>query len=336
MALIGPMSGSHTALTDGSPAFITSDTDIVKVGIGETIVQRTQYVDKAAFGDKSDGSPALDTVNTYASWATLSAGTYTMIRDAFFDNLTLTNTAILLPNGFMPYIAGTLTIAAGCSMENRGNAAVTTVAGTAQTTRGTWYSDSSAGGAGASNTGNAAGNPGGTVTPNGVGGAGGAGGSTASGIGGLGGSVASPAATATPWRVLNMLLAQRLYISAGPAVLKSASGGGSGGITGGGSSGVSGGGGGGAMNLYFIANVLNNAGTIRSIGGNGGNASFTGPATAGGGGGGGGGIVLCAINSVTALGTIVSTGGTGGSGANGGNNGNIGVSGQVVILTGSI
>jgi hypothetical protein len=103
----------------------------------------------------------------------------------------------------------------------------------------------------------------------------------------------------------------------------------------GGGTGTSGAGAGGVPVLAIIARNFNNtAGTIQSIGGNGGNAVTTGAGIAGGGSASNGGGIYIATYSNLGTGTIQSIGGTGGLGSNGGGNGGNGSAGPVYIVVG--
>lgn len=102
-----------------------------------------------------------------------------------------------------------------------------------------------------------------------------------------------------------------------------------------GGTGTSGAGAGGLPVLAVIARNFNNtAGTIQSIGGNGGNAVTTGAGIAGGGGASNGGGIYIATYSNLGTGTMQSIGGTGGLGSNGGGNGTNGAAGPVYIVVG--
>jgi len=339
MALIGPMSGSLTRLESGSPAWISGNgLSITSGSDGSVTFTAVQQINLANFGDRSDGDVTLVTGGVGApAWTAYSVGDiYTMNRDAFLNNLTVNSGVSFRPEGFLPYIAGTLGNSG--TVECRGADASATTGGAIVTNAGTFYSNASAGGNGnttanASSTGN-----GSIAVSNSVGGRGGAGGTGNGVASNTGGAITAPGLSVTSFRTLNYVLSQRLISATTNVVLNGGSGGASGGASGAGGAltATSGGGGGGAVNLFLIMNTLDNAGTIRSRGGNGANASIAGGVGAGGGGGGGAGSVLIAVNKVLSLGTISSTGGTGGTGAGISTAASTGSVGTVIILSGSL
>lgn len=60
------------------------------------------------FGDGSDSD------------VTISSGTTTLSTDMFYNNLTLSGTGILNPNGYKVFVKGKLTIAAGAKIQRNG------------------------------------------------------------------------------------------------------------------------------------------------------------------------------------------------------------------------
>ena len=338
MALIGPMSGSLTRLESGSPAWVSGNgLSITSGSDGSVTFTAVQQINLANFGDKSDGNATLTVTDAGVTWATFSVGAiYTMNRDAFLNNLTINAGVSLLPNGFLPYIAGTL-VNSG-TVECRGADATGVTGGVAATDAGTFLADTTGGGTGAASTGNTTGGNS-TLLANSAGGSGGAGGTGNVSAAGVPGTASAPVASITSWRTLNYVLSQRLISATTILGLNGGTGGSGGGASGNGGINIatSGGGGAGAINLFLIMNTLDNAGTIRSRGGNGANASVVGTAFgAGGGGGGGAGSVLIAANKVLALGTISSTGGTAGTGAGTSTAASAGGVGPVIILSGSL
>ena len=339
MALIGPMSGSLTRLESGSPAWVSGNgLSITSGSDGSVTFTAVQQINLANFGDKSDGDVTLVTGGAGApAWTTYSSDIYTMTRDAFLNNLTVNSGVSLRPDGFLPYIAGTL-VNSG-TIERRGADASGVTGGAAVTDKGTFLADSTGGGTGAASTGNTTGGNS-TLLANSAGGTGGAGGTANTTVlAGVPGTASAPIASITSWRTLNYVLSQRLISATTILGLNGGTGGSGGGASGNGvgQTATSGGGGAGAINLFLIMNTLDNAGTIRSRGGNGANASVVGTAFgAGGGGGGGAGSVLIAANKVLALGTISSTGGNGGTGAGISGAASAGGVGPVIILSGSL
>ena len=339
MALIGPMSGSLTRLESGSPAWVSGNgLSITSGSDGSVTFTAVQQINLANFGDKSDGNATLTVTDAGVTWATFSVGAiYTMNRDAFLNNLTINAGVSLRPDGFLPYIAGTL-VNSG-TIECRGADATSVTGGAAVTDKGTFLADSTGGGTGAASTGNTTGGNS-TLLANSAGGTGGAGGTANTTVlAGVPGTASAPLASITSWRTLNYVLSQRLISATTILGLNGGTGGSGGGASGNGGVNIatSGGGGAGAINLFLIMNTLDNAGTIRSRGGNGANASIAGTAFgAGGGGGGGAGAVLIAVNKVLALGTISSTGGTAGTGAGISGAASAGGVGPVIILSGSL
>lgn len=336
MALIGPMSGSLTRLESGSPAWVSGNgLSITSGSDGSVTFTAVQQINLANFGDKSDGDVTLVTGGAGApGWTAYSADVYTMNRDAFLNNLTVNAGVSFRPVGFLPYIAGTL-VNSG-TIECRGADAVGVTAGAAVTDAGTFLADTTAGGVGAASIGNSTGGNS-TLLANSAGGTGGAGGTGNAIAAGVPGTASAPLASITSWRTLNYVLSQRLISATTILGLNGGTGGSGGGASGNGGVNIatSGGGGAGAINLFLIINTLDNAGTIRSKGGNGANASVAGGNGAGGGGGGGAGAVLIAVNKVLALGTISSIGGTAGTGAGTSTAASAGAVAPVVILSGS-
>lgn len=287
------------------------------------------------FGDAADGSVTLDATGS-VGWASLAGSVYTMTRDAYLRDLTINSGVTLRQQGFQPFVKGTLKNIG--TYEAKGNDATGATAGAAVSNLGTWGYWAGGGGNGAGpTTGNVTGSIGGGSGGNSIGGGGGNGGAAGAQAGGTGNTSTAPPTNATGWRDLGFFVRRRVYTVATVGYLNGSGGGGGGAVAGDGvNSGTGGGGGGGGLNCYVFCNILNNSGTIRSLGGNGANGTVAGGTTkAGGGGGGSGGGVIVAANVVVNLGTVTSTGGSFGNGAGGGNNGVGGTAGTVLILTGS-
>ena len=333
MALIGPMSGSLTKLETGSPFSIGGNaTTVSSTDAGGNTITSAQRIGMIMLGDRASGNATLTAIDAGVVWATSSSAGYAMNRDVFLNNLTVNSGVTLAVQGFQLYIAGTL-LNSG-TIESRGASTTTATApGGGNGSANTYGTSNSAGGNGGSAAGGVGANP--AAQTNALGGAGGGGGSTSGFAGGSGGTVTAPIATVTSWKTLNFLTRQRIYSATSQPAIAGGGGGGGGAVNTLGTSMVGGGGGAGGVNMFLLMNVLDNAGTIQSRGGNGANASGTG-AQSGGGGGGGGGAVLVAANKVLSLGTIQSIGGSGGTGNLGGAAGTSGGVGPVVLLTGSV
>lgn len=277
------------------------------------------------FGDGSDGNVSL------------SSGTTTLGRTMYYNNLTLSGTALIDANGFKIYVNGTLAISgtagiirtpiAGSTSTNQtganGAAAMT------QNDMGAGLAGQ-AGVTGGSNNGGVAGNNAGST--NGYGGAGGASGSAGStGTAGTAGTY-----TNIPERVVRhdhvwLLTAYKnggqggAGGAGGAAALFNNGGGGGGGGSGGGV-------------LIIFARFVNNTSSVgfKCIGGNGGNGgpASGGNSNGGGGAGGGGGGHIYIICLSGTLGTINVAGGAAGTGGaktgtgSNGSNGSAGSSGH--------
>lgn len=254
------------------------------------------------FGDGSDGDVVI------------GAGTTTLTRDMYYNDLTLGASSIIACAGFRIFVRGVLTIASGGYIHNNGNAglipvdnATPGVAGAA-TAAGSLGASFAGGAGGASSNGTA-----GTAATASIGGAGGAGGTAAIGrTGGAGGTVTRPI---YGYRHLSAALGRLpdLLLRGG------AGGGGGAGGTDGSGTGGGGGSGGGPVVVWAFAAAIEGAGAIRSDGGVGGPA-FAGPDATenGGGGGGGGGGVYLVSRYRTGAGTIRASGGAAGAGSAGG------------------
>jgi hypothetical protein len=240
-------------------------------------------------------------------------GTLTLTRDAFYNNLTVPAGTTIKPAGFRLFVANTLTIEAGASINDDGNAGGTgATPGAALALRGSLGAASGAGGGGSGGGTNGA--FGGSITlasANAAFGApsGGAGGNGGANTGGSAGAAAIFAGSRitlhTPWACIT--LGSVWDRTAGTATWNGGGGGGGGASSAVGTTGGAGGSGGGGM--FVAARVINNAGRISADGGNGGNA--VGPANGGGGGGGGGGYTVLMYRETTGsgVGTVSANGG---------------------------
>jgi len=263
------------------------------------------------FGDGIDGDATI-------------TGSFTLSREFYYNNLILTGTGSIKPNGYKLYVKETLTINSGCSINDDGNSASGLTPGAILNARNYLGAGGGVGGTGrnTSGTGNAGGGSGGNSSLNvlNLAPTGGAGGSAAANVGGSAGGAAQP----NP----NQRWNGRWYDGrASVAAFNGGSGGGGGALAA--TPGNSGAGGGGAGIVWIAAKNIVNSGTISANGGNG--SDGTGINAAGGGGGGGGGLV-CLITKSTSYGIITANGGSGGLGVNTGVNGSAGSSGSVAIV----
>lgn len=275
--------------------------------------------DQEIFGDGSDGD------------VTISSNT-TLTRDMFYNNLTISDTFALSPNGFRVYVKQTLTLsgtgnrikAIGGNGGNGASGAAGSAGGTAGSAANTAGSlpaslggkagsNGKTGGAGAGTAGVA-----GDASAFGLGAAGAAGGNGLNDtpLGGAGGALTVQAYAKSIHKLLtfgdwNSTTFTRFTGHGG-------SGSGAGGDAG--SSGNGGGGGGSGGNggfLWIAARTITGTGDISvagGTGGNGGDASGNSGGAGGGAGGGGGILVILYGVALGWTGSAVYTGGTGGTG----------------------
>jgi hypothetical protein len=271
------------------------------------------------FGDAGDGDVTI-------------TGTTTLSREMHYNNLTVSATGRLKPNGNRIFVAGTLTIASGGSIDDDGTSATNQVGPTGFVARNYLGGSGTNAGAGwsvsgiqAANGNNGIANTNSSPNSLNVQPAGGNGGNSSSRTGGTGGTAP---ANATPQRWSGRILDGRGSFGA----FNGGAGGGGGAatvtaITSG--TFISGGGGSGAGIVWISAKTIANSGNISAKGGNGASASVgVGTGEVGGGGGGGGGLVAIITKSTSVGGTVSVAGGTGGTGAAvGGGTGGNGVAG---------
>jgi len=301
-------------------------------------------VNTGIFGDGSTGAGILDGTNTY-SWANLVGSTYTLTQTVYLNNLTINSGITLVPSGYFVFCSGTLSNAG--TIDNSGaagSAGVASVGGTgglgggstgglgfaeinpAQAGQSAINSDTTS--SGASLNGLGGGNQNAFIIS---GGSGGSGGTGTVGAGGTGG------ATGTG----QFLEYRRLSVEF-PATISGGSYGAGSGAAGAGDGvnpgGAGGGAGGGGATLFIFAAVLNNTGTIQSLGGAGGAGESVTVGNCGGGGGGGGGaggVLYLVSNSWLSAGTLTVTGAAGGAlgtGHGSGTNGTAGTAGGTGII----
>jgi len=259
-------------------------------------------------------------------------GSVTLSQETFYNNLTITSTGILKPNGYRIFVKNLLTINASGSINDDGISGSLNTAGGGLTARNYLYGIAGTGGAGGANGAGGNGLPGtgGQYTYNNSGGTtqGGIGGKTSPSTGTPGnpGAPSDPIAGQCVWGSWMLGRCPTTTRSGGTTIgWHGGTGGGGGASSGIGSLGGGGGGGGGCV--WVAANTMINNGRISANGGNGGDAS--GGGNAGSGGGGGGGVVTVITNTRSSfLGSIQANGGSGGVGITGtgttGSAGNIG------------
>lgn len=331
---------------------VETDTGQFKIGDGATawnslaykgLTGPTQTAPYRSLGDGSDGN------------VTISSGTTTLVRDMYYNNLTMSGTGILNTSGFKIFIKGILDLTAAQAGAiqwngNNGSNASGATGGAAPSAQngGTVGSIGTGGSGTTATTANGGNGTAGLINNSNstVSGAGGGGGTGTSGTGG-GGGAARTSAFALPFeRFEANLLLGAVLLSGGTGGSGGGAGAGDGSNNGGGSG--SGGSGGGIVAIY--ANIIvkssnTPAGVIQANGGNGGNGGNTSAGVTGGGGGGGGGSggwVYIAYNKLygpSISRAVWANGGTGGNGgtstgagSSGGSGGNAGSGGRINIV----
>lgn len=288
-------------------------------------------------GDGSDGAAVFNGTDAVTG-ASRSGSDYTLTRDVFYTDMTISTGVTVNPAGYRIFGTGTLTLNGTGKIFRNGNAGSNGVDHTGGA-GGAALADGYLKGSLAGTTGGTADNAAPTVPGNGANTANSIGSSAAaSGTGGTGsngaGSAPGTAGTATAalttpktaWQ-----LHQMIDVTATGATLKydnsaSAGAGGYGGrgntVKGGGGGGT--GSAGGIVAIYFKTISVGASALITvngGNGGNGGNGNDNGAADYGGGGAGGaggnGGQLILVYGSYTNLGTVTATGGTGGTGGTG-------------------
>lgn len=297
------------------------------------------------FGDGLDGD------------LNMSSGTLTLVRDMYYHNLTLSDTAKITLAGYNLFISGVLDItAAGVGAirwigNNGNNGAAVTTGGTIGAALATAVLGGSTaglvGGAGGITVG-VQGGAAAAASP-GNGGAGGSGGVGGLGLGGAGGVIRTGTAPTNAIRLARLVFnhLRGAAIILGGTGGAGGSGGGGDGVTAG--SGGGGGGSGGGYCAIYANNILRGPSTaIGAImlnggnGGNGGSPTVTNRGAGSGAGGGGGGavyIVYRELTGSTATEAITASGGSGGNGgtaisgtAAGGQGGGSGAGGRVTLI----
>lgn len=318
----GYLLGGQTAYDTGSGFFLGYSGGAHKLSIGDGTpgnsltwdgttlrVNGSPVTSNDIFGSGQDGAFSLDGTNTYATYMTKSGSDYTLIKDTYATDFTLSGTATLTTNGYRLFVNGTLTVGASCVIKWNGNngsagdtavsnAAVNGGAGGAALSSNNLYgsgagktggTSGSGGSAGGSGSNGSAGTAGDAITnsfslsfssTSGAGGAGGASGS-AGGSGGASGATGTISASSIrPYTSIYAVQMLDIVAGASPAFLKynsnvggAGGGGGGGGSAGGGVGGAGGGGGGsgsGGGTVIICARYVVNSGSIEAKGGAGG------------------------------------------------------------------
>lgn len=295
--------------TNGVPGGSWVDPSAFGVGVGP-----------ALFGTGQDGTYTLDGSAAGSGMTFDGSLTYTLSRDVFAGNLTMSGAYRLNTAGWRLYVNGTLTLGASNRIANDGNAAVTSSPGGATTSQTVGYGTGGGGAVSRSTAGSTAGNAG-TSQGNSFGASGGRGGDDSPfTAGGAGGVATAPATNRGELWTAPQAAISRLMSYAGDVNLEGGAGGGSGFVSYNASdtgTHTSGAGGGGAGIVLIAARKIVNAGLITANGGPGGAATTTGTFNGGGAGGGGGGggglaIVIYGSNGST-IGTVQANGGLGGT-----------------------
>ena len=279
------------------------------------------------YGNGADGNLTFDGITSVVG-TSLTSGTYSMSRDIYANNVTISGNVTIIPNTFRFFVSGTLTNVSGTnSISANGANAITTTGGVGNT-----YSKAGGNGATANNA-----QPGGAGTAamysltNQSGKIGGWG-STAQGgtysttnVGAAGTANAYPLYGQTNY--FNSLV--NIYSGSDPTTGNKFTGGGGGGGGGNGANGGvgAGGGAGGGVLFLYVKTIVVSTGSLTFTANGGAGASaiiFNGVYGGAGGGGGGGSVVLITGNSNPISGlTINANGGPGGANysSNSGTNG---------------
>lgn len=273
---------------------------------GLTDDDHTQYCQGVGFfGDGSDGD---DTISVDED----------LVRDMFYNNLTIESGVYLYTKGFRIFVKGTLTLNSGI-INNGGGDGVASNGGTG--TVAAYFNGTPDGADGVNGTNGQAGG----AAQRSLGGNGGAGGDGGGNTGGVGGTITEVTAVNGGFRSIPMAISLYDYIGNGRIT------GGAAGGSGGGSA-VTGAGGAGGGEILVAAHtiIVNTNGYIQTSGGMGGNGNAVG--NNGGGGGGGGGFIVLIYHKKTGTVTTSVAGGAGGNGTGTGTNGTAGSAGTLIEL----
>lgn len=328
--------GVATAGTDYQAALGYTPENITNKGTSFATINNTIYPTTQAVEDRIDLNDQFYFGKGIDGDATITSIT-SIVRDMFYNNLTISGAGSLNASGFRIYVAGTFTVTgtvstgriqrngnggANASGQTQGGAAgglgTTSLAGsTGAQGGGIGGSGATPGSAAATNTGNTL-NLGGDPSSGGNGGAG----STSAGGTSAAASLVSSTALVINNRFNDFFYRGSAYVLGGVGGQGGSGGGGGAGVGGGG-----GGGGGGGAIVWLAAKNIDVSGATGGpilsarggTAGNGATISANGGGGGGGGSGGGGGYVFVAYKTVT--GTIANfidvSGGAGGSGGGG-------------------
>lgn len=234
---------------------------------------------------------------------TISSDT-TLVRDMYYDTLTINSGVRLFPVGFK--IAALNAVNINGIIDRQGNPGTATTGGVALAVGS--IGGSGAGGAGGTTAAGIAG----TATVNSIGVTGGAGGAGSSAAGGAQGTVTLP--TAAVGGVECLATARQASVGRTFDNTIGAGGSGGGGAGGAGAGNQGGGGGSGGGVVVICSRIVAGTGSILANGGNGFSGANSGVGTGGGGGGGGGVVMIVCENDTSAEAfTINVNGGSGGS-----------------------
>lgn len=267
------------------------------------------------YGDGIDGNVTI-------------TGNTTLTRDMSYDNLTISNSATLFPDGYRIFVKNTLTIGSACAIASDGTTGGNGALNTAGTGGAALTNNHMGGSAAGGNGGTTGGGVAGSNLTNGVG-MGGAGGGTGDRGGGCSANTGGAGGTV----VASYANRHGLVILGTFAEIRGGAGGGGGGggvsdclagspdCSSGNNGGGGGGGAGGGVIIIAAKTILHNGGggaNIRARGGGGGigHAANAGGnnSNGGGGGGGGGGAVILVYRTATITEDILIGGGAGGAG----------------------
>ena len=302
-------------------------------------------------GDGSDGAATFDGTTTYSAFSTTTGAApnlvYTLTRNIYLTNLTISSGKTINPANFIIYVNGTASGTGtlqtnGGNGGNGGNGVGSSSGGTGGTGGGAalvGFFTSPAGGAGGLGGSNgSAGAPGtnGTSVSNALGSSGLVGGAavgiylgTGAGAGGTAGVATAPVISIAR----NPSYMSVIGNSMGVSIFGTQGGAGAGGGGGCGNGIGSGGGGGGAGQaggiIFLVVNIYSANYAITATGGTGGNGGNRAGGGGGGGGGSGGngGVSVLLYKTKTGINTYTLTGGTAGTGGTGASNGNAGTAG---------
>jgi len=244
----------------------------------------------------------------------------TLVRDMYYDALTINSGVRLYPAGFRISALNSVTI--NGIVDRQGNAGTATTGGTALAA-GT-IGGSGAGGAGGTTAAGVAG----TATANSIGVTAGGGGTGSAAAGGAAGTVTIPTAAVGGVECLATARQSSVGRTLDNTIGAGGSGGGGGGGAGVGNQGGGGGSGGGAV--VICSRIVAGTGSIIAKGGDGFSGANLGVGTGGGGGGGGGVVMIVSENDTAAEAfTINVSGGSGGAPFGTGTAGTAGAIGRI-------